>query len=191
MKVLAVNASPRKQGNTAMLLQKALEPIAAEGIETETCQLGGKVVRGCTACYACFKNKNGRCVLDDDPVNELIAKMSEADGMLLGSPTYFADVTPELKALIDRAGLVSLANGVLLRRKVGAGVIAVRRGGAVCVLDSINHFFLINQMVIPGSCYWNFAVGREKGEVAGDDEGIRTMTVLGENMAWALKKLAD
>lgn len=191
MKVLAINASPRPDGNTAMLLNKALEPIAAEGIETELYQLGGKLVAGCKACYACFANKDRRCVQDDDPVNELVQKMAEADGMLLGSPTYFADVTPELKALIDRAGLVSIANGGLLRRKVGAGVIAVRRGGAVHVLDTINHFFLIAQMVIPGSCYWNFGVGRNKGEVAEDEEGLRTMKVLGENMAWALKKLAD
>jgi len=190
MKVLAINASPRPDGNTAMLLGKALEPIAAEGIETEFYQLGGKKVTGCTACYACFKRKDRRCILADDPVNEVIEKMAEADGILLGSPTYFADVTPELKALIDRAGFVSLANDVMLRRKVGAGVVAVRRGGAVHAFDTINHFFLINQMIVPGSCYWNFGMGRDKGEVAEDEEGLRTMKVLGENMAWLLKKLA-
>lgn len=188
MKVIAINGSPRKNGNTAMLLGKALEPITAEGIDTEVFQLGGKPISGCTACYACFKNKDRRCTQSDDVVNECIGKMAEADGIILGSPTYFADITPELKALIDRAGLVGLANGAMFRRKVGAAVLAVRRGGSIHAFDSINHFFLIEQMIVPGSCYWNFGIGREKGEVAGDEEGMRTMQVLGENIAWLLKK---
>ena len=115
--------------------------------------------------------------------------MREADGIILASPTYFADITPELKALIDRAGLVAGANDNFLVRKVGAAVVAVRRGGAIHAFDSINHFFLIRQMIIPGSCYWNVGIGREKGEIEKDDEGIRTMAVLGENMAWVMKKL--
>jgi len=188
MKVIAINGSPRKNGNTAMLLGKVLEPIAAEGIETEIFQLGGKQIAGCTACYACFKNKDQRCIQADDVVNDCIQKMAEADGIILGSPTYFADITPELKALIDRAGLVGLANGAMFRRKVGAAVLAVRRGGSIHAFDSINHFFFIEQMIVPGSSYWNFGIGREKGEVAGDEEGLRTMQVLGENMAWVLKK---
>jgi len=188
MKVIAINGSPRNGGNTAMLLGKVLEPIAAEGIETEVLQLGGKPISGCTACYACFKNKDQRCILTGDVVNDCIEKMVEADGIILGSPTYFADITPELKALIDRAGLVAMANGAMFRRKVGAGVVAVRRGGSIHAFDSINHFFLIEQMIVPGSCYWNFGIGREKGEVADDEEGMRTMRVLGENIAWTLKK---
>ena len=188
MKVIAINGSPRKNGNTAMLLGKVLEPIAAEGIETEVFQLGGKPISGCTACYACFKNKDGRCIQADDVVNECIEKMAEADGIILGSPTYFADITPELKALIDRAVLVGLANGAMFRRKVGAAVLAVRRGGSIHAFDSINHFFFIEQMIVPGSSYWNFGIGRNKGEVADDEEGMRTMQVLGENMAWVLKK---
>ena len=128
MKVLAINASPRPDGNTAMLLQMALGPIAAEGIETELYQLGGQMIAGCKACYACFQNKDRRCVLTGDPVNDVILKMAGADGILLGSPTYFADITPELKALIDRAGLVGMASGGIFRRKVGAAVLAVRRG---------------------------------------------------------------
>jgi len=190
MKVLAINASPRKDGNTSLLLAKALEPIAAEGIETEVVQIGGKIIHGCTACGACFKKKDRRCILEKDPVNDVIEKMAGADGILLGSPTYFADVTTELKALIDRAGYVGLANGSLFRRKVGAAVLAVRRGGSIHAFDTINHFFLINQMIVCGSSYWNFGIGREKGEVANDEEGVRTMKVLGENMAWLLKKLA-
>jgi len=189
MKVIAINGSPRPDGNTAMLLGKALEPIAAEGIETEVFQLGGNLIAGCKACYACFKNKNRRCAQADDVVNGCIRKMAEADGIILGSPTYFADISPELKALIDRAGLVGMANGTMFRRKVGAAVVAVRRGGAIHAFDSINHFFLIGQMIVPGSCYWNFGIGRNKGEVAGDAEGMRTMQILGENVAWVLKKI--
>ncbi len=191
MKVIAINASPRPDGNTAMLLDEALEPIKAEGIETEVLQLGGKTIVGCKACYACFKDKTCRCAQGDDMVNDLIAKIVEADGIILGSPTYFADITPELKALIDRAGLVAMANGSLFRRKVGAAVIAVRRGGSIHAFDSINHFFLISQMIVPGSCYWNFGIGRNKGEVADDEEGMQTMRVLGENVAWVLKKTRE
>jgi multimeric flavodoxin WrbA len=121
--------------------------------------------------------------------NDCIAKILAADAVILGSPVYFADVTPEIKALIDRAGLVARANDDMFRRKVGAAVLAVRRGGATHAFDTINHLFFLAQMIVPGSIYWNFAIGRDKGEVENDAEGIRTMTVLGENMAWLLKKL--
>jgi multimeric flavodoxin WrbA len=164
--------------------------LEAEGIETECVQVGGNLIHGCTACYHCFESKDGRCILDKDIINDCIQKMRDADGIILASPTYFADITPELKALIDRAGLVSMANGGLLQRKVGAAVVAVRRGGAVHVFDSINHLFLICEMIVPGSCYWNMGVGKEKGEVENDEEGIKTMTTLGENMAWLLKRTA-
>jgi len=158
-------------------------------MQTELVQVGGNLVRGCTACYRCFKNKDGACVQKGDQVNAWIEKMRQADGIILASPTYFADITPELKALIDRAGLVIGANDNFLKRKVGAAVIAVRRGGAIHAFDTINHFFLISQMIVPGSCYWNMGIGRDKGDVENDEEGVRTMTVLGENMAWLLKKL--
>jgi multimeric flavodoxin WrbA len=187
MKVVAFNGSPRKDGNTVRLIQHVFDALKVEGIETELVQVGGNLIHGCTACYQCFQTKNGRCV-QADLVNEWIAKMRGADGIILASPTYFADITPELKALIDRAGLVAGANDNFLKRKIGAAVIAVRRGGAIHAFDTINHFFLIRQMIIPGSCYWNMGIGREKGEVEADEEGIRTMTVLGENMAWLLKK---
>jgi multimeric flavodoxin WrbA len=190
MKVVAFNGSPRKDGNTARLIGHVFSPLQQAGIETELVQLGGNLVHGCKACYHCFgPDKNGRCIQADDMVNDCIAKMLEADGIILASPTYFADLTPELKALIDRAGLVAKGGGGLLRRKVGAAVVAVRRAGALHVFDSINHFFSINEMIVPGSSYWNVGIGREKGEVEGDEEGLRTMTVLGENMAWLLKKL--
>ena len=189
MKVVAFNGSPRKAGNTCRLLRHVFEALEREGIETELVQLGGNLIHGCTACFQCFKNKDGRCVQTGDMVNDCIAKMRQADGIILGSPTYFADITPELKALIDRAGFVVGANDNFLKRKVGAAVIAVRRGGAIHAFDSINHFFLIRQMIVPGSCYWNMGIGREQGEVENDEEGIRTMTTLGENMAWLLKRL--
>lgn len=189
MKVVALNGSPRKKGNTYTLLRVVLDELKEEGIKTELVQLGGKKIRGCIACYKCFKKKNKRCAVEDGVLNECLEKMIKADGLLLGSPTYFADMSPELKALIDRAGLVARANGDLFRRKVGAAVVAARRAGSVHTFDSINHFFTIGQMIIPGSSYWNLGIGREKGEVEKDKEGLRTMKTLGVNMAWLLKKL--
>jgi len=189
MNVLAVNGSPRPKGNTAILLRTVCEALEAEGIGTETFQLGGQAVRGCTGCYACLKNQDGRCVLPDDAVSECLEKMKTADGILLGSPTYFADVTAEMKALVDRAGFVLRVNGDLLHRKVGAAVVAVRRAGAIHAFDTLNHFFLISGMIVPGSSYWNLGIGLKPGDVEGDDEGIQTMTALGENMAWLLKRL--
>lgn len=189
MKVTAFNGSPRPDGNTALLLTKVLDVLAREGIETELVQLGAKAVQGCTACYRCFEKKNCQCAMPKDKISRAIEKMRESDGILLGSPTYFADVTTQMKALIDRAGLVAKANENMFSRKVGAGVVAVRRGGEIHAFDTLNHFFLISGMVVPGSIYWNMGFGRQKGEVAGDDEGLRTMAALGENMAWVLKKL--
>jgi multimeric flavodoxin WrbA len=189
MKVVAFNGSPRKGGNTACLINHVFKALNAEGIETEMVQVGGNLIHGCKACYQCFEKKDCRCVMKDDIINDCIDKMHHADGIILASPTYFADVTPEMKALIDRAGFVSIANGRFLKRKVGAAVIAVRRGGEIHAFDTINHLFLIGEMIIPGSCYWNMGFGREKGEVEKDEEGIRTMKILGENMAWLLKKI--
>lgn len=191
MKVLGVNGSPRKQGNTSHMIQEVFKVLEEEGIVTELFQLGGNLIRGCTGCRTCFERQNQKCVFDDDVMNSCIAKMIEADGIILGSPTYFADLTAEMKALIDRSGYVGLSNGGLFRRKVGAAVVAVRRAGAVHVFDSINHFFQISQMVIPGSCYWNLGVARDLGEFERDEEGVRTMQVLGQNMAWLLKKLQE
>lgn len=189
MKVVAINGSARKDGNTAILIRHVLAGLEKEGIETELVQLAGHAIRGCTACNRCRTNLDGRCAIDNDIVNGCIDKMAAADGIILGSPTYFADITPEIKALIDRSGRVGGANGGLYRRKVGAGVIAVRRGGAIHALDSIHHFLHITQMIVPGASYWNVGIGREIGDVEGDEEGIRNMQVLGENMAWLLKKI--
>jgi multimeric flavodoxin WrbA len=189
MKVVAFNGSARKDGNTALLLSTALEQVAAEGIETELFQLAGKPIQGCIACFQCFKNKDRRCAVTKDVVNECIARIEGASGILLGSPTYFADVSASMKALIERAGMVGRANPELLRRKVGAGVVAVRRAGAYQAFSSLNAFFLIGEMIVPGSSYWNIGRGREPGEVAGDDEGMQTMRTLGRNVAWLLRKL--
>jgi len=191
MKVVAFNGSARKDGNTAILVRQVFAELEKEGIETELVQLAGQTMRGCTACAQCYKKKNGRCVIENDIVNECIERMAAADGIILASPTYFADVTTEIKALIDRAGFVARANDDMLKRKVGAAVVAVRRAGAIHVFDSLNHFFLIGQMIVPGSSYWNVGVGRAAGEVEQDEEGLATMTTLGRNMAWLLKKTRD
>jgi len=188
MHVVAFNGSPRKNGNTSLLIGRVCAQLEAEGITTEVVQLGGQDIHGCRACYRCFQTKDGRCVFDKDILNGCVAKMVAADGIIIGSPTYFANVSAEVKALIDRAGLVSLASGISLKRKVGAAVVAVRRAGAVSVFDAINHWFHLQQMIVPGASYWNLGVGREIGEVEGDEEGLRNMKVLGENMAWLLKK---
>jgi multimeric flavodoxin WrbA len=189
MKVIAFNGSSRKKGNTYNLLNLVTDELRNEGIETEIVELAGKPVQGCIACYKCFEKKNKRCNVDKDELNTYIEKMLNADGILLGSPTYFADVSATMKALIERAGMVARANGDMFKRKVGAGVVAVRRGGAIHVFSSLNYFFLIGQMIIPGSVYWNFGIGRDPGEVMNDDEGITTMQTLGKNMAWILKKI--
>lgn len=189
MKVVAFNGSPRKDGNTAMLLRKVLSPIARAGIDTEMVQVGGQAVRGCLACYHCMEVKDKQCAIKSDPVNEWIAKMVEADAIIMGSPSYFSGMTPELKALIDRAGLVAVANDRMFSRKVGAAVAAHRRGGAVNVVDSINHLFLMSRMIVPGSTYWNFGVGLEPGDVANDEEATQNMHDLGETIMWLVKSL--
>jgi multimeric flavodoxin WrbA len=184
MKAIAINGSPRQGGNTEMLLKQALAPLAAAGWETEFIQLGGKPIRGCQACYTCFKKKNSKCSQKDDVFNGCFEKMVAADAILLGSPTYFTDVSAEMKALLDRAGLVALANGGLFRGKIGAAVIAVRRGGGTHAFDTINHIFLMSGAIVPGSTYWNLGFGLDKGDVAKDDEAARNMDDLGQTIVW-------
>ena len=189
MKVAAFNGSARKDGNTAILIRHVFRELEKQEIETEMVQLSGSRIHGCIACMKCFENKDQRCSVKNDIANSCIEKMLDADGIILGSPTYFANVSTEMKALIDRAGMVSRANSDMLARKVGAAVVAARRAGAIHVFNSINHFFFIGQMIVPGSSYWNLAMGRQKGEVEKDDEGIKTMKDLGRNMAWLLEKI--
>jgi multimeric flavodoxin WrbA len=189
MRIVAFNGSARKGGNTAILLRYVLGELEKEGIETELVEMSGAEIHGCLACRTCSTRKDGRCSQTGDMGNVYIEKMAAADGILLGSPTYVTDVTPEIKALIDHACMVSGANGGMFRHKAGAAVVAVRRAGAMHAFDTLNHFFLITEMIVPGSSYWNIAVGREPGDVEKDEEGIHTMQVLGRNMAWLLKKL--
>ncbi len=188
MKVVAFNSSPRKDGNTAALIRRVLKTLEEEDIETELIQLAGETIRGCNACRTCYETKNERCIIEVDRVNEYVQKMKAADGIILGSPTYFSMMTPEMKALIDRTGYVARANNHLFKRKIGASVVAVRRAGGMPTFDAINHFFLISQMIVPGSSYWNLGFGNKKGEVEKDDEGLKTMETLGRNMAWLIKK---
>lgn len=189
MKVVAFNGSTRKNGNTDILLKAVLDELGKDGIETELVTLAGKIIPGCRACRKCFENADGRCAVTGDIVNGCIDKMRASDGILLGSPTYFSDVTASMRALIERAGMTARANQDMLKRKVGAGVVAVRRAGAIHAFNSLNLFFLIGQMIVVGSSYWNVGIGREAGEAEHDIEGIQTMKVLGQNMAWLLKKL--
>ena len=189
MKIVAFNGSARKNGNTAILVNHVFRELEKEGIETELMQFAGKKIRGCIACYKCFENKYQRCSVTHDVLNSCIEKMIEADGIILASPTYFANVSTELKALIDRSGMTSIANEGMFKRKVGAAVVAVRRGGSIHAFNAINHFFFIGQMIVPGSTYWNMGFGKDKGDVEKDEEGLLTMKALGENMAWLLKKI--
>jgi len=189
MKVVAINSSPRKESNTALLISYVFEELEQEGIETELIKIGGKRISGCRACYKCFQNLDRHCSIKSDVVNQCIDKMVEADGIVLGSPTYFSNLNAEMKALIDRSGLVSTANGGMYTHKVGAAVTAVRRAGALHAFTSMNHFFLYNQMFVAGSTYWNLGIGLNPGDVANDEEGVRTMRNLGRNMAWLLKKI--
>jgi multimeric flavodoxin WrbA len=189
LKVIAFNGSARKDGNTATLIRRVLKVLEAEGFKTELVQLAGQQIRGCNACRTCFSTKNQRCVIEDDKVNEYIAKMQEADAVILGSPVYFSMMPSELKAFLDRAFYVARANNDMFQRKVGAAVVAVRRAGGIPTFDAINHFFLISQMIVPGSSYWNIGVGLKKGDVEADEEGMKTMEDLAKNMAWLLKKL--
>jgi len=184
MYALAVNGSPRKGGNTEILLQEVLTQLTTAGWETELVKVGGTEIRGCIACYKCFEAHDNRCAIQGDGFNEIFEKMVKADAIILGSPTYFAAVAADLKALLERAGFVAHANGKALAGKIGVGVVAVRRGGATHVFDTINHMFQMSQMLIPGSTYWNMGYGRDKGEVSSDEEGLNNMRHLGRVIDW-------
>lgn len=186
MKVVLFNGSPRKEGNTYHCLNTVMKELKAEGIKCDLVWIGMEKLQGCTACLKCIDNDDQKCVLPGDKMNEYIKKMLEADGIIIGSPTYFSNLTTSTKALIERAGY---ATGRHLKHKVGAAVVAVRRAGAVHVFSSINFFFLIKQMIVVGSSYWNLGIGREPGEVMNDEEGIRTFERLGRNIAFVLKKI--
>lgn len=189
MYALAVNGSPRKGGNTESLLQEVLSELKNSGWETELVKVGGTAIRGCIACNKCFENKDNECSVKKDNFNEIFAKILKADAIVLGSPTYFAAVSADLKALIERAGYVAYANDHAFSGKIGAAVVAVRRGGATHVYDTINHMFQMSRMIIPCSTYWNFGFGMDKGEVEKDEEGIANMRHLGKAIDWLGKSI--
>ncbi len=189
MYALAVNGSPRKEGNTELLLREVLTELKSAGWETELVKVGGTSIRGCIACQKCFENKDNECAVKEDKFNDVFAKMLKADAMILGSPTYFAAVSADLKALIERAGYVAYANDHAFSGKIGAAVVAVRRGGATHVYDTINHMFQMSRMIIPGSTYWNMGFGLGKGEVLKDDEGLANMRHLAKCIDWLGKAI--
>ena len=189
MKVVAFNGSPRKDGNTSQSLNIVLEELSKHGIDTELIDIAEKPMHGCKACGVCAEKKNSQCVITSDNLNYYLRKMIDADGIIIGSPVYFSNITPEVTALIDRAGYVSRANGNLLSRKVGASVVAMRRAGGTFAFSAINFFFLVQEMVVPGSDYWNIGLGRASGDVMSDTEGVNTFLTLGTNMAWLLEKV--
>ena len=189
MYALAVNGSPRKGGNTDILLREVLAELDDAGWETEFVKVGGTAIRGCIACHKCFENKDNKCSIKKDNFNGIYGKMVAADAMILGSPTYFAAVSADLKALIERAGFVAYANDHAFSGKIGAAVVAVRRGGATHVFDSINHMFQMSRMIIPGSTYWNMGIGLEKKEVQEDAEGMANMRHLGKAIDWLGKTI--
>lgn len=191
MKVLGINGSPHKDGNTSALINMVFDALNKNGIETEEIHVARKNIRGCLACCKCFENKDRKCAVKNDDLNEILEKMIEADGILLGSPTHFSDVSVYIKALTDRAGYASIANGGLLRHKVGAAVVAAKRVGAIHAFDTLNHFFQIAQMFIVGSNNWNVGYGSEKQDVKNDEEAVQNMLDLGTSMAFLIKKLNE
>lgn len=189
LNVVAFNGSPRREGNTSILIRHIFDELEHEGIATELVQVGGQQIRGCSACMRCYEKRDQRCVFDDDIVNDCIGKMIDADGIIFGSPVYFLDVTAEMKALIDRSGVVSRANGGLYRRKVATAVAAVRRSGGNTTIDTILHFLLYSDMTVPGIPV--IGIGQEIGDVLRDEEGIARAKEVGKNMAWLLKTIAS
>lgn len=189
MKVIGINGSARRNGNTAILIETVFEELKKNGIETKMIQLGCEGIKPCMACYGCVRSKDEKCVITEDILNYCIGELKEADGIILGSPTYFADVTADMKAFIDRVGMVSRSSGDLLKYKAAASVVAVRRGGSLHAFDTMNHFLHITQTFLVGASYWNMGYGREIGDVKADQEAMENMKVLGQNMAFLLKKL--
>lgn len=189
MRVLLFNGSPRLNGNTMAMLRLAGAEMESEGIACEYIQLGGLPLRGCMACGGCRKESPPRCAMDSDPVNGWIDRIAQADGLLIGSPVYFGSVSSAVKSFIDRVGYVVRSRPEALRRKPAAAVVSVRRAGALTTFDTINHFFSIAEMVVVGSSYWNMTLSRDLEDWKKDEEGIATMKTLGQNMAWALKRL--
>lgn len=187
MKVIGINGSSRKDGNTAIIIGKVFDELNKEDIETELIQLADYDIQPCRGCFAC--KDRGNCVFGKDGFTEIFSRMAEAEGIILGSPVYSADVSAKMKAFLERAGVVVATNPGLLRHKIGASVAAVRRGGGMTTVDTMNHFMLNKEMIIVGSTYWNMVYGKNIGDVLSDDEGMANMRNLGENMSFILKRI--
>ena len=183
MKVLLINGSPHENGNTAFALAQMAEVFAELGIETETIQVGSQLIRGCQGCGACYKLK--KCVIEDGLVNETADKLAEADGMVVGSPVYYASPNGTLLSFLDR--LFYSSGRINKRMKVGASVVCARRGGTTASMDVLNKYFTISEMPLASSTYWNIIHGAKSGEAAADAEGIRTVRNLAKNMAYMMK----
>lgn len=191
MKVIAFNGSPNKEGNTYHGIKIVLEELEKEGIETELIHVGNKSIRGCVACRKCSQNKNGKCIISTDPVNEWIEKMKEADGIIIGSPVHYSAIAGTMKSFLDRAFRVAEANDNLLRYKVGTSVVAVRRSGGIPTFNQLNNYINHSEMFMPTSNYWNVINGTKPGDALLDEEGIQIMRVLGKNMAWLMKLIEN
>ncbi len=187
MKVVGINGSARKDGNTATIIGKVFNELNKDGVETELIQLADYEIQPCRGCFAC--KDRGNCVFANDGFAEIFNRMVEADGIILGSPVYSADVSAKMKAFLERSGAVVATNPGLLRHKVGASVAAVRRGGGMTTVDTMNHFMLNKEMIVVGSTYWNMVYGKTVGEVLNDEEGMANMRNLGENMRFILKRI--
>ena len=191
MRVLGISGSPRHGGNTELLINTALSVLAEKGLETEFLSLADRTIQPCLACGGCMKSETIQCLQDDPAFDGIIEKFSAADGILIGSPVYFGSATPQTMSLLDRVGYVARRHPQLLRRKVGAAIVVARRAGRTFTFAQLNYFFLISEMIVPGSSYWNVATGREKGEVEDDHEGMETVKTLARNMAWLMQKLGN
>lgn len=191
MKVVAFNGSPNKTGNTYHAIKLVTDELEKEGIETEIIHVGNKSISGCKACGGCVKNKNEKCVIPGDEVNDWIQKMKQADGIILGSPVHYSAIAGNMKSFLDRAFYVAGVNNGMLRHKVGAAVVAVRRSGGLPTFTQLNNFINYSEMLIPTSNYWNVIHGTRPGEALQDEEGIQIMRVLGKNMAWLMKLIQN
>lgn len=191
MKVVAFNGSPNKEGNTYHAIKVAADELEKEGVEVEIVHVGNKAIRGCVACYQCVKNQNEQCAMKDDEVNEWVQKMKGADAIIIGSPVHYSGVGGTMKSFLDRAFFVAGVNGGLLRHKVGAAVVAVRRSGGVTTFDELNHFLNYSEMLLATSNYWNVIHGRVPGEALQDAEGVQIMRVLGKKIVWLMRLLEN
>jgi multimeric flavodoxin WrbA len=191
MRVLGISGSPRRGGNTDFAINTTLEALAKAGIETEFVSLADRLIQPCVACGGCFKQDTAECVQEDPAFDGMVEKFAAADGILIGSPVYFGSATPQIMALLDRIGYIARRHPQILRRKVGAAIVVGRRAGHNFTFAQLNYFFLIAEMIVPGSSYWNVMFGREKGDAANDAEGVKVIKTLADNMAWLLKKLKD